>query len=374
MKKVRTASVGCGKVARLHVAALTALPQAQLVAVCDTDAARSAEMAASCGVPGFTDIRRMIDEAKVEAVIICTPHPVHAEPAVIAAGAGVHVLVEKPLAATLPDCDRMLEAASRHRVKLAVVSQRRFFEPVARMKNAIDAGKIGRPILGSVVMLSWRNEQYYQSDPWRGKWATEGGGVLINQAPHHLDILQWLMGPVEEVSGYAENLNHPYIEVEDTAIGAIRFRSGALGSVLVSLSQKPGIYTKIHIHGSNGASVGAQTDTGATFIAGVSEAVAPPFNDLWTIPGEEAFLAELHALDGARYRQIDPGWHYHMLQDCDFLDAILEDREPLVSGAEGRKVVEIIAAIYRAQEQCAPVKFPLTPNNYPTSSRNALAE
>jgi UDP-N-acetyl-2-amino-2-deoxyglucuronate dehydrogenase len=374
MNRVRVGIVGCGKVARLHVAALAALPQAELAAVCDVDPARGAGLAALCGARDFTDVRRMIEAAAVEAVIVCTPHPLHAEPSVVAAEMGVHVLVEKPLAATLADCDRMIEAAARRGVKLGVVSQRRFFEPVVRMKQAIDAGKIGRPILGSVVMLSWRDRQYYQSDPWRGKWATEGGGVLINQAPHHLDILQWLMGPAEEVSGYAENLNHPYIDVEDTAIAAIRFRGGALASVVVSLGQKPGIYTKIHIHGSNGASVGAQTDTGATFIAGVSEAVAPPVTDLWTIPGEEAMLPDLQARDAAAWREIDPGWHYHLLQDRDFLDAILEDREPLITGLEGRKVVEIIAAIYRAQEQRTAIRFPLAPADYPTSSRNARAE
>ncbi len=204
---------------------------------------------------------------------------------------------------------------------------------------------IGRPVLGTVSMFSWRDEAYYRSDPWRGKWDTEGGGVLINQSPHHLDILQWLMGPVEEVVGRWANLNHPYIEVEDTALALLRFQGGGLGSVTVSVSQNPGIHTKIHIHGSNGASVGVQTDTGATFVAGVSEVVEPPFNDLWTIPSEEDLLVSSQQEDR---KTILPPEHYHALQDRDFLRAILDGRGPSVTGEEGRKVVEIISAIYQS--------------------------
>src|SRR5262249_36135943 len=187
-----------------------------------------------------------------------------------AAAAGVHILVEKPLASSLTACDAMLAAAKSAKVKLGVVSQRRLFEPVQRMKRAIDAGRIGRPVLRVFCMFSWRDEAYYRSDPWRGRWETEGGGVLVNQSPHQLDLLQWFMGEIDEVSGYWANLNHPYIEVDDTALAMIRFKSGGLGSIVTSLSQKPGIYTKVHIHGSSGASVGVQTDSGATFIAGMS--------------------------------------------------------------------------------------------------------
>ncbi|MEJ7608284.1 MAG: Gfo/Idh/MocA family oxidoreductase, partial [Bryobacteraceae bacterium] len=170
------------------------------------------------------------------------------------------------------------------------------------------------------------------------------GGVLINQAPHHLDILQWLMGPVEEVIGRWANLNHPYIEVEDTALAILKFGGGGLGSVTVSLSQNPGIHTKIHIHGSNGASVGAQTDTGATFIAGMTGVVEPPFTDLWTIPGEE------QALEAFRQSDREQPDRYHLLQLHDFLRAVLEDRDLAVPGEEGRKVVAIIEAIYKSSQ------------------------
>src|SRR5262249_62014545 len=120
---------------------------------------------------------------------------------------------------------------------------RRFYEPVRRMKDAIDAGKIGRPVLGVFTMYSWRDEAYYRSDPWRGKWATEGGGVLVNQSPHMLDLLRWFMGPIAALTGCWANLNHPSIEVDDTAVAVLRFQNGALGSIITSVAQKPGIYT-----------------------------------------------------------------------------------------------------------------------------------
>jgi len=245
--KVRTAVAGCGKVAHLHAAALGALPEAEFVAVTDANFERAREFAARYQVRAYSDLKSLIEDSRVEAVIVCTPHPAHRAPAVRAAEAGVHVLVEKPLASSLSDCDAIIEAAARHGVKLGVVSQRRFFEPVFRMKAAIDAGKLGAPVLGTVAMFSWRDENYYRSDPWRGKWDTEGGGVLINQSPHHLDILQWLMGPIDEISGYHANLNHPYIEVEDTALAMIRFRSGALASVVVSrvVQKTVPIYTEL---------------------------------------------------------------------------------------------------------------------------------
>ena len=290
---------------------------------------------------------------------VSTPHPIHMPAAVEAADGGAHVLIEKPLAASLRDCDLMMEAATRNEVQLGVVSQRRFFEPIERMRSAIDAGKIGKPVLGTVVMLSWRDAAYYSSDPWRGKWATEGGGVLVNQAPHLLDLLQWFMGPVEEIVGYAENLNHPSIEVEDTALACLRFRNGGVGSIVVSLSQRPGIYTKLHIHGSNGASVGVQTDTGATFIAGVNSIEEPPVNDLWTVPGEETQLPSFIAEDHRRFLERADSDYYHKLQISDFLQAAIAGRRPLVTGGDGRAVVEIFRGIYLSSREHRPVRMPV---------------
>ena len=360
MARLRTALVGCGKVGQIHAEALRSLPESHFIAVCDSGSERATDFAERYGTRPYTDVKTMLHTEGVQAVVICTPHPVHAQPAIFAAEAGAHVLVEKPLAANLRDCDAMLAAARKAGIKLGVVSQRRLYEPVVRMKAAIKAGDIGDPVLGVFTMHSWRDRAYYASDPWRGKWATEGGGVLVNQSPHHLDLLQWFMGEIDEISGYWANLNHPEIEVDDTAVAIIRFKSGGLASIVTSVSQKPGLFTKLHVHGSNGASVGVETDRGATFIAGVSPIAEPPLNDLWTIPKQAHLLAEFQAADRAVFQQIDATTHYHALQIQDFLRAILEDRPPMVTGEDGRLVVAMFTAIYLFQRKRRPIKFPLT--------------
>ncbi len=362
MQKIRTAIIGCGKVSDLHAEAMKSTPEAEFVAVYSRSAEKAEQYGKKYGVKGFCNIQDMIVSAKVDAVVICTPHPAHRDAAMAAVEAGAHVLVEKPLGSGLQDCDDVLAAAKKAGVKLGVVCQRRFYAPVQRLRRAIDEGKIGRPALGTVLMLGWRDEKYYDSDPWRGKWQSEGGGVLVNQAPHQLDLLQWFMGPIDELFGVWSNLNHPYIEVEDTAVAIVRFRSGALGNIVVSNSQKPGIFGKVHVHGQNGASVGVQTDGGAMFVAGMSSVAEPPVNDLWTVPGEEHLLELWQQQDRKTFNGLPNAVaHYFHLQIQDFLRAIIEDKMPLISGEDGRRTVEIFTAIYRSQKMNAPVKFPLLP-------------
>ena len=360
MDKVKTAIIGYGKVAHLHARALGSSAESQFVAVCGRSRERAEAFATQYGVRAYTNITDMIRESGVQAVIVCTPHPAHAAPTIEALREGVHVLVEKPLASTLVDCDVMIAAAEQTGTKLGVISQRRFYEPVQRVKQAIDSGLIGQPCLGTVTMYGWRDRAYYESDPWRGQWEAEGGGVLVNQAPHQLDLLQWFMGPISEVFGYWGNLNHPYIEVEDTAVAVLRFKNGGLGTIVVSNSQKPGLYGKIHIHGSNGSSVGVQTEGGAMFIAGMTTVLEPPINDIWTVPGQEEDLISWQNADRAAFDRIDPTLHYLMLQDRDFLQAILEDRDPAVTCQDGRVTVELFTAIYRSQRDRTPSTFPVS--------------
>lgn len=360
-RKIKTAIIGCGKVSHLHAAALQQGRNTELTAVYSRSIEKAKDFASQYGVEAYDDIEKMISEAGIESVVICTPHPFHAEAVIKAAGAGAHCLVEKPLASSLQDCDTMIQVCSVNQVKLGVVSQRRFYEPVQRLKKAIDEKKIGTPALGTINMLGWRDQQYYESDEWRGTWKMEGGGVLVNQAPHQLDIFQWLMGPVEEVYGIWRNMNHPYIEVEDTALAIVKFKSGAIGNIIVSNSQKPGIYGKVHVHGSNGASVGVQTDGGAMFIAGMSSIAEPPVNDLWSVPGEEHFLEKWNKEDADTFNSVNPMVHYIKLQNEDFADAIIQNRNPIVTGEDGRVTVELFTAIYRSTRDNRPVKFPLEP-------------
>ena len=365
MKKYQIAILGCGKVAHLHAQAIKNLPNARLSSVWSLPQFRESAAAFSSKYDAklYDDINKMVCDNGIDLAIVCNPHPFHREVAVQAARSGANVLVEKPLAATLEDCDVIIDECKKSGVRLGVVSQRRWYAPVQRIRKAIDDGKIGTPIFGTVNMLGWRDEAYYNADPWRGTWNMEGGGVLVNQAPHQLDILLWFMGEIDQVYGLWQNLNHPYIEVEDTALAIIKFKNGGIGNIIVSNSQKPGIYGKVQIHGSNGASVGVQTDGGAMFIAGMSSVLEPPVNDLWSVPGEERLLKEWVREDSELFERIDPTVYYMERQIEDFLKALDENREPSVNGIAGRRTVELFTAIYRSTRDNAPVKFPLTPEN-----------
>jgi len=361
MRKIKTGIIGTGKVGHLHAAALTSNQKSEFTSVLGRSPEKTNKFADQYGVKAYTDLDAFLKESGVEAVCICTPHPAHRDPSVAAAEAGIHLLIEKPLASSLEDCDAILDAVEKSDVKLGMLCQRRFYEPCARIRECIESGKIGRPILGTVTVLGWRDQDYYDSDSWRGTWKEEGGGVLVNQAVHQLDLLLWYMGPVAEVSGYWGNLNHPSIEVDDTAVASIRFKSGALGQVLVSNSYNPAIHGKVSVLGSNGSLVGVQTDGGAMFIAGMSKIEEPPLNDYWTVPGEESKLPEWIKEDTTQFNRINAMEHYHALNIDDFLEAIIEDREPCVSGQAGRETVELFTAIYRSGRDGKSIQYPLYP-------------
>ncbi|MDR3138736.1 MAG: Gfo/Idh/MocA family oxidoreductase [Treponema sp.] len=351
-KKVRVGLIGYGKVAQLHAQAFGDISSGELVAVCGRNRERRNAFAAAWRLGSRNSPEEMAEQDGVEAVIVATPHPQHRDGAIAALEAGCHVLVEKPMALTTAQCDEMIAAADKAGKLLSVVSQRRWFPACARIKKAIQEGKIGKPGLLQLTILGWRDEAYYQSDPWRGKWDAEGGGILINQAPHQIDLMHWFMGPAEEIRGYWDNINHPYIEVDDSAVAAVRFKNGSMGSVLVSNSQKPGLYAKVHIHGSSGASLGVQTDGGAMFIAGMSNITEPPLNDLWTIPGEEKLLDTYRAEDAALFNRINarPGGaavYFFALQLESFCSSVRNGLPLATSGSDGRETVRFFETLYR---------------------------
>ncbi len=359
MRKLRTAIIGAGKVSGIHAAALINLDISDFKAVYNHNLARARVFAGKHGIHAYDNIGEMIEKENIDAVTICTPHPAHRQAVEACLHAGAHVIVEKPLAVSLEDCDVMINTAEKLQLKLAMISQRRLYQPVLRVKEAIEKKRLGMPVLGTVTMYGWRGKEYYESDPWRGTWEQEGGGVLVNQAPHQLDLLQWFMGDIDELYGCWANFNHPYIEVEDTAAAIIKFKNGALGSIIVSNSQNPALYGKVHVFGNSGASAGVQTDGGAMFIAGMSGIEEPPYNDLWTIPGEEDRKEIWKKDDAEFFNRIEPTEYFHQWQIRDFLESIFDDRDSMVTGREGRKTVEIINAIYRSNKTGQPVKFPL---------------
>ncbi|MFL5778773.1 MAG: Gfo/Idh/MocA family protein [Chloroflexota bacterium] len=352
---VRFGILGPGKVAEVHAAALARIEGAAIAAVAGRNPARAATLAEPVAARTDPDLPTMLARGGIDALIVCTPHPLHAEAAIQAAEAGVHVIVEKPMALTVAEADRMIAAARHARVTLTVISQRRWYPAVRRVKAAIDDARIGAPGLATVELLGWRDAEYYGMDAWRGTLAGEGGGVLINQAVHQLDLLCWFLGEPIEVDGYTTNLNHPEIEVEDTAVAVVRFASGALAALTASNAQRPGLHGRIHVHGRNGSSVGVETDRGSSFVAGLS---APTIarNDLWTIPGEESLPGAWEAADAAALGDVDLGTHFHELQLRDVVDSIQAGRPSAVTGEDGKRTVALIEAIYTAARSAGRVR------------------
>ena len=346
-RKVRAGIIGCGGIAKTHAAALAGLPEATFAACCDVDEARARALAEQYDVPHvFTDVGELLRSDTVDMVTICTPHPSHAGLVIAAAEAGVHVLCEKPLTIDLGEADRMVEAAERAGIKFGGIFQRRFWPAAQRIHRAVEAGELGRMTLAECQVRIWRPREYFARDAWRGKWTTEGGGALMNQAVHAIDLFQWYMGPITEIFGrYATLLHGDYIDVEDTVVATVVFANGALGIIEAATTVKPDLGFKVAVHGTSNAMVSVWEQPEG--VAGV--------NDLWTIAGQEEHI-DVFA-DG---REKEPGFpEFHRLQIADFVRAVLEDREPAVTGAEARKALEIILAIYHSSRTGLPVRFPL---------------
>ncbi len=351
---MRTGIVGCGGIARIHAQALAELPESEFVACCDIDEGRARALAAQHHVPHvFTDVQALVRSGLVEAICVCTPHPTHAAVVVAAAEAGVHVLCEKPLAIDLDDADRMIEAADRAGIKLGGIFQRRFWPAAQRIRRAIDDGKLGRLTMGECQARLARDRAYFARDAWRGKWATEGGGALMNQAVHAIDLFQWYMGPITEIYGKYATLQHgAYIDVEDTVVATVVCANGALGFIQAATTVKPDLGFKVAVHGDSNAyvSVWEQPE--------ITEGI----NDLWTVEGEQSHIdpfavERVAALAGDTDRAGFSGFHHLQIQE--FLQAVGAGRDPAVTGAEARKALEIILAIYHSSRTGQPVRLPL---------------
>jgi len=334
------AIVGCGMIARFHARALAEVPGAVLKAVVSRSAANAEKMIQELGTPcdAATDLGAVLKRKDVDVVIVTTPSGAHMEPAVAAANAGKHVVVEKPLEINLERCDKIIDACERNKVLLCTIFPSRFGDANQELKKAIDAGRFGRLTLGETACKWWRPQSYYDEGGWKGTQALDGGGALMNQAIHNVDLLQWMMGPVTHIAGFTAMLAHQRIEVEDTAVACVRFKNGALGVIQATTSVWPGLPKTIAIHGDKGSAVIEQDDLLR-----------------WEFDPEAAtdkHLRERFAVKtGASGGSSNPAaisHVYHARQLADFVQAIGAGKKPLVDGREGRKAVEIILGIYQS--------------------------
>ncbi len=348
-QEYRFGIIGLGMIAHFHAKAIQAMRGARLVAVASRSQAKAKEFAAQYGVAGLGSYRALIERDDIDIVTICTPSGAHLEPTVLAAEHGKHILCEKPLEVTLPRLDRMIEVCRRRRVSLGGIFPSRTSEVYRRIKQAVEAGRLGRIVLGSAYVKWWRTQAYYDSAAWRGTQKLDGGGCLMNQGIHTIDLLQWFMGPAAEVHAFAARRAHTRIEVEDVAVAAIRFKNGALGVIEGATSAWPGHAKRIELCGDQGG-VATREDDLAT----------------WTFArpakGDAALLRRLAARDTGKGGAADPkaiSFVGHQRQFEDFVAALRAGRAPMVDGREGRKAVELILAIYRSANTGRSVRLPL---------------
>ena len=342
------AIVGCGMIAGFHAKAIKDAG-GRLVACYDSVIESAERLAHQYEAKAYDDLKAMLADPNVQVVTIATPSGAHLEPAVAAAEAGKHVIVEKPLEITLERCDKIIEACRRNNVKLATIFPSRFHESSLQLKRAMMEDRFGRLTMGDAIVKWYRTQEYYDSGAWRGTWELDGGGALMNQAIHTIDLLTWLMGPVKTITAQTALLAHERIAVEDTAVATLQFENGALGIIQGSTAVYPGYLKRVEIHGSAGSAVIEEEDIVKWDFAEATE------NDAEI---RERMLVQKSGGGGAA----DPaaiGHHGHALLFSDVLDAIRNDETPLIDGHEGRRSVEIILGIYWAAQTGRTVELPL---------------
>lgn len=338
--------IGTGTIASYHAEGIDSIPGAELVAAYALDTGQARAFARDRSIVSHETLDALLDDERVDIVAICTPSGTHLEPALAAAEAGKHVLVEKPLEVTLERCDRLIEGAERAGVKLGTILQARTNANAVAARAAIEAGRLGTPILGSAYAKFFRTQEYYDGGGWKGTRAIDGGGALMNQGIHAVDLLTWLMGPIVRVTARTAALGHDRIEVEDVAVALLEFENGAFGTIEGSTAAYPGLFKRIELCGTGGSIVLEEEDVRTwQFREELAEdaAIRDRFANATTSGGG---ASDPKAIDAAGHARIY----------ADMVDALDAGRDPLVPGREGRRAVAVIRAIYESAERGAPVE------------------
>lgn len=340
---LRFALVGCGRIAKRHSELLgrEIINGARLVAVCDTVPERAKAIGDQFGVPCYTDMHDMMQREVVDVAVVLTESGNHARDVVALAAYGKHIIVEKPMALTLADADAMIDACTTGGGRLFVVKQNRFNVPVVKLREALDQGRFGRLVLGTVRVRWCRTQEYYDQAPWRGTWALDGG-VLTNQASHHLDMLQWMMGEVESVFARSATALAK-IEAEDTAVATLRFRNGALGVIEATTATRPR-----DLEGS----ISVLGEGGSVEIAGFAVNKMKVWSFVEQQPDDEGVMERFSVNPPNVYGFGHQAYYEHVV------DCIANDGPNLVDGAAGRKSLELINAVYESIETGREVALP----------------
>ena len=341
--------IGCGMISTFHAKAINDIRGAKITACFDAYEPSAARFAKENQCRQYAKLEEMLADDEVDIVTICTPSGAHMEPAVAAARAGKHVIVEKPLEITLKRCDRIIKECEKNGVVLSAIFPSRFHESSQLIKKAIDKNRFGQVTMGDAYVKWFRTQEYYDSGAWRGTWKLDGGGALMNQAIHSVDLLTWLMGPIDSVTAHTSTLSHQRISVEDVAVATVRFANGALGVIEASTAAYPGYLKRIEIHGSKGTAILEEEDIKVWDFEKNTKA-------------DKAIKQRMAGKTKTGGGASDPtaiGHHGHTAQFKDVLKAIKSGGSPQIDGPEGRRSVEIILAIYKSAETGKTIGLPL---------------
>lgn len=330
-KKTRFAIVGCGAISSAHFTGVERAEEAELTAICDADPIRAEQFAQRYRVRKYTDYAKLLEDPDIDVVCLATPSGMHPEQTIMAAQAGKHIVCEKPIAIRLEHVEQMIAACAEAGVQLATVFPRRVSPAAVFVKRLLDEGKLGRLSLCSGYVKFYRSQAYYDSAGWRGTWAMDGGGAMMNQGIHTIDLLQWLAGPVRSLVGYARPVLRQ-IEVEDTAVISLQFRSGALGSIEATTTAHRQPDHRILIHGDRGT-VELTGDEVTTLAIDGEQPELPLFAPFQVVPDGHAVLIR------------------------DMAQAIRDGRRPMITGEDGRHALEIILGTYESHRSGLPVHF-----------------
>ncbi len=332
MSAIRFALIGCSNITKKHAVSLGRIEHAKLAAVCDINEERAMAFGNEYDVPYYRDYHEMFDKEEIDVVTVLTPSGDHAKRVLDLVQYKKHIVVEKPMALRLDDADAIIRACDEAGIKLFVVKQNRYNRPIQALRRAIDAGRFGKLVLGTVRVRWCRPQEYYDAASWRGTWAYDGG-VLTNQASHHIDMLEWMMGGVESVTAMTTT-RLANIEVEDTGVAVLRFQSGALGIIEATTATRPkDLEGSISILGEKGSAV----------VSGFS------MNKLTTWEFSEAEELDKN-MPGPDWDNPDEFAWNHTAYLRDVVECIRNNKKALVDGLEGRKSLELINAIYESSE------------------------
>ncbi len=338
---LRFGIVGCGVIGPTHAEAITSLADAHLVAVADPIAGRADKLATKYGVTAYTNIQEMLDSERLDVVTICTPSGEHGKHARQAMHTGRHVIIEKPMEIARTAIDEILRTQQEMDVKLSVISQHRFDVATRQVHALVQEQAFGRLVLGNASIPWWRSQAYYNSGAWRGTWEFDGGGVLMNQSIHSIDLLQWLMGPVKSLYAYTDTLAHT-METEDVGVAVLRFTNGAVGTIAATTGAYPGITTRVEVFGDRGSACIENDQLGYLRLARDEQEAVNDYG------ANTQHAPEPKNTSSAAQNPAALSTNSHALQIADMIRAIREDGTPLVDGHAARQAVDIILSIYES--------------------------